>query len=502
MAFAAALGLAAALVILRSVVWVFYEESFFDSDQAVMGLMAKHLAEGRAFPLFFYGQHYMLGVEAFLAAPLFRIAGPSVVTLKLPLLALNLVTAGFLIWLAVRELSVRPVTAFLISLFFVVPPPLISLRFVEAQGSNIEPLLYILILWVLRSQPVALGAFAAFAFFHREFAAYGIAALILVDVVAGRATRERLREYALSWGVFCVVAFLISLLKTKADLLGPGSAGVVSSNLSAQIGSWGQFVCWPPTELSSNLRWLFSDNLGTVFNWKRNMVGPQDWRPVPSGWPWLAPALFLGLLVAGFQLLRFRTRLRAQWQFGAYLMLVGLASAFFYAVLGCHVRDVSLVRYTLLTLYFPIGLLMLFAVVRPPIRSRAVVFGVVILWAAMSLFDDSRLLVAFIHRPPPSHARALVTYLEGEGVKYARGPYWVAYELDFLSNERLIVSSVDKVRIAAYQDIVNAHDAQTVHILPNGNWPAKPCDGAVTFRIWCLQYFERARNVSRPGRSN
>ena len=59
------------LVVLRSIVFVFWEQSFFDSDQAITGLMAKHLIESRAFPVFYYGQNYMLGVEAYLAAPVF-----------------------------------------------------------------------------------------------------------------------------------------------------------------------------------------------------------------------------------------------------------------------------------------------------------------------------------------------------------------------------------------------------------------------------------------------
>ena len=40
------------LVVLRSIVFVFWEQSFFDSDQAITGLMAKHLIESRAFPVF------------------------------------------------------------------------------------------------------------------------------------------------------------------------------------------------------------------------------------------------------------------------------------------------------------------------------------------------------------------------------------------------------------------------------------------------------------------
>src|SRR5215210_2788590 len=91
--FVPAVAVAASLIVIRAFVWIFFEQSGFDSDQAVVGLMAKHLAEGRAFPLFYYGQHYMLAVEPWLAAPLFKVFGASVATLKLPLMAINIATA-------------------------------------------------------------------------------------------------------------------------------------------------------------------------------------------------------------------------------------------------------------------------------------------------------------------------------------------------------------------------------------------------------------------------
>ena len=82
-------ALLAVLIVARSAVFVFWPGAHFDSDQAVTGLMAKHLAELRAFPVFWYGQTYMLGVEAWLAAPLMAVFGASVTALKLPLLAMN-----------------------------------------------------------------------------------------------------------------------------------------------------------------------------------------------------------------------------------------------------------------------------------------------------------------------------------------------------------------------------------------------------------------------------
>jgi hypothetical protein len=102
-----------------------------------------------------------------------------------------------------------------------------------------------------------------------------------------------------------------------------------------------------------------------------------------------------------------------------------------------------------------------------------------------------------VQNPPPSHARQLTDYLEAEGVRYGRGTYWIAYQLDFLSQERLTISSLDKVRVAEYQRIADEHDQQTVHIVPNPGWPDRPqCEGGTSFNEWCLQYFERARGVA------
>jgi len=498
-AFFAALAIAAALIAVRSFVWIFFEQSGFDSDQAVVGLMAKHLAEGRAFPLFYYGQHYMLAVEPWLAAPFFKMFGASVATLKFPLLCLNILTAGLLLWLLVRKAGLKPLDALLISIFFIVPPPLVSARLVEPQGSNIEPLLYVLVLWLLRRRPIPFGLFAGFAFLHREFAAYAIAAILLLDVLTGRAfRRERLRDYAMSWGMFALVALVVSLLKTKADLLGPGTAGTLNlGGLDAQVANWGGLVCWNPAELGANLRWLRYENLGMMFNYRPDLLGPDDWTPTPAGHSWMAAALALMMAVAIVEVIRRRKNIKPEnMELGVYLMVVAIEAAIGYAVLGCHVRDFSLIRYTLLTLYFPIGLLMVFLSAKPPAWSRALVLAIVVVWGTWSMIDSGRFLAAYLHRPPNSPARELVNYLESQGVRYGRGTYWIAYQLDFLSQERLKMASLEKVRVAEYQKIVDEHGDQAVHVRANRGWPTRPCEVGVPFRLWCLEYLDRARNAA------
>jgi hypothetical protein len=70
-----------------------------DGDEAILGLMARHLAAGEAFPVFFYGQPYGLAlVEAGAGAVAFLLAGSGAVPLKLAILAVW--TAGVLFWFA------------------------------------------------------------------------------------------------------------------------------------------------------------------------------------------------------------------------------------------------------------------------------------------------------------------------------------------------------------------------------------------------------------------
>src|SRR6266852_4951711 len=64
-----------------------------DGDEAVVGLMARHIAFLGDRPVFYYGQPYLGSLEAFSAAPLFRLFGSSTVLLKVVPTAYSL---GFL----------------------------------------------------------------------------------------------------------------------------------------------------------------------------------------------------------------------------------------------------------------------------------------------------------------------------------------------------------------------------------------------------------------------
>ncbi len=78
----------AAAFALRMALSVFNYVSTFDS--ATPGLMAFHISRGESFPLFFYGQHYMGAIEAYVAAVFFLIFGPSDLSLSLSAILFSL----------------------------------------------------------------------------------------------------------------------------------------------------------------------------------------------------------------------------------------------------------------------------------------------------------------------------------------------------------------------------------------------------------------------------
>src|SRR5437870_12537506 len=63
------------------------------SDEAIIGLMGKHILEGRYFPFYMYGQPYNAGAawDASLAAIAFAFFGVSVISLKSCIVVLSLI---------------------------------------------------------------------------------------------------------------------------------------------------------------------------------------------------------------------------------------------------------------------------------------------------------------------------------------------------------------------------------------------------------------------------
>jgi hypothetical protein len=493
--------MAIALVLLRSAVWVFWEHSYFDSDQAITGLMAKHLAELRAFPLMFYGQAYMLGVESWLIAPFFKLFGVSVLTLRLPLVLINIVIALLLLRILVHDAGLTPRAALLASLFFILAPPIAASRLVEAQSGNIEPFLYTLLLWMTRAHPVAFGVIGGIGFLNREFTAYAIAAIVLLEIWNGTFfTTINLRRKAVVLAEILGIALFVRMLMGHADLLGPGTAGALPPEvLNSQPAFWLSRFCWNPAALIPNMRWLVQENLGALFGWRVGPLSDYVRSGLTVGHVWALFAAVALVLAAGIVGISGRAPRDEHKRaagipgdcFPAYLILVGLQAVVVYAFLTCVVQDRMLVRYTLLAILIPIGLLAWLQQSGRPRLATAIAATAVLAWTAASITDHVRLLAEYVHRPPRNEYRDFANVLEREGIRYGRAPYWTAYHIDFLTNERVVFGSFDKVRINQYEDIVRQHADESIAVFFDD-----PCrdPGDIVFERWCLSYFDRARH--------
>src|SRR5205807_5837947 len=133
------------------------EGFFFDSDQAIVGLMALHLSQLRHFPLYYYGLNYLLGVQAWIIAISFALFHPSVTMMRAPLVALNAAVGVWLIVEARRSAKLSTALAFVAALPFAMPTPAAGTYLVEAAGASIEPFVYVLLLWHMRRRPLVFG---------------------------------------------------------------------------------------------------------------------------------------------------------------------------------------------------------------------------------------------------------------------------------------------------------------------------------------------------------
>src|SRR5438874_11897200 len=108
---------------------LFVSQTHVTSDEAIIGLMAKHTLEGRSFPFYFYGISYNASCawEAYLAVVPFAIAGVGVIALKVPTVLLSLVCLTLFYMMTTRLYSIRVAT--LASLIFVLWPGLLKWHF-------------------------------------------------------------------------------------------------------------------------------------------------------------------------------------------------------------------------------------------------------------------------------------------------------------------------------------------------------------------------------------
>lgn len=478
---AAAVG----LVLLRCFPATWYEQFNFDSDQAIVGLMAKHLSEGRAFPLFFYGQHYMLGVQSWIAAPLFLVGGPTITMLRLPLVVINCLAGVLLLVLVNTRTGLRPATSFAVVLPFLMPAPLVSALLLQTLGASVEPFLYVLLLWILRGRPILFGLVLSIGFLHREFTIFAVPALFLVLAAEGSLfTRVTLERVMTTIVVIVGVWLVVDLLKTRVDVYGPTTGRLENAPLNLEVQAMLHRLCLQPVEILARARSMLVDCLPDLFGGRTFRL---EYYGVNSRLTTGATAMGwvlagTGVLMAARLLALVRRGTGGGMSFPAFLVLVGAQAIAVYP-LACEVQPgyPGIVRYVLLGLLVPIGLSAEYLRREPVPVLRRLAVCVLTAWAAVNLTGTVRLIHEYQTNAPDNKSRDLADYLVANNVRYGRADYWDAYVIDFLSRERVIIGSEGKFRIREYENMIDRNRPAASRIV------RQPCSVGTPFMAWCIQ---------------
>jgi hypothetical protein len=136
-------------------------------------------------------------------------------------------------------------------------------------------------------------------------------------------------------------------------------------------------------------------------------------------------------------------------------------------------------RYGLLVILIPIGLTALLLMLEHRLWARCFAICIVSAWACLSAADNLRLTARYASSSTPLDLRVLSDALVARGIHVAIAPYWTAYAVTFMTDERVKVASSDYVRIDEYQRLAAAEPA-LVRISD------QPCRGGEQVARWYL----------------
>ena len=190
-----------------------------DGDECVLGLMAKHVAQGKELPVFFYGQHYALSsVEAAAGALGFLGFGVSAVSLKLAMLALW--TVGVLFLFLAQKRLLGTARSFWITSVLLLNPVWAAWSMKAGGGYITAFTATALLLWLLTSDRahetvvrwLVAGALTAVIYLAQPLWLPGVLPILAVVLISRRRP---------SWGIGYLVvtaaAILIVQLATGAS---------------------------------------------------------------------------------------------------------------------------------------------------------------------------------------------------------------------------------------------------------------------------------------------
>ncbi len=411
----------------------------FNSDEAVVALMARHILQG-ARPHFFYGQAYMGSLDAYLVAAAFALLGESVLALRVVQV---LLFAAFLLtgYVVVARFTGDRRAALLAVTLLAFPPVLLTLYTTASLGGYGEALLLgNLLLWwghrLGREDVRCWGLWLAWGLAAGlGFWAFGLVLVYALPVALWLAWRLRIRPWpgyllallgfvlgSLPWwlGNLSHLGVAVGELSGSA-IRSTATAGSFFANVGARVLNF--FVLGLPA--------LF----GLRFPW--SAWGPPLWLAVP------ALTLYLGALLYALRHRRADASVRS-----GYLLLWGMCGTLFLGFVLTPFGGDPSGRY-FVPLYLP-----LFAFTGDAVLMLWKRIGrwIWVLPGAVLIFNLAGTMQAALTNPPGittqfeaitqvdhRYDTELMDFLRACGGTRGYANYWVTYPIAFFSNEEIIL---------------------------------------------------------------
>src|SRR5262245_27399486 len=206
---------------------LFTSQTHVHSDDAIIGLMGKHILEGRHFPFYMYGQAYNAGAawEAYLASVAFALFGVGVVPLKGCIVVLSLLCLFLFYRMGCSLYDQR--TAVFATVAFALTPSLLKWHF-QVRGYS----------WYFLSIPVLTLLFASI----ESASVPNRRTLVLFGLVSGLSIwcLELVLPLVAAFWLLLIFRRRISLSRALGGLIGflLGYAPVIVFNLIHRFSNW------------------------------------------------------------------------------------------------------------------------------------------------------------------------------------------------------------------------------------------------------------------------
>jgi hypothetical protein len=466
-------------------------DRFFDADEAVEGLMARHVLAGEH-PLFLWGQRYKGVPEIYLNAAVFRVTGSNVVSLKAVTLACFIVFLCVNFRLLERVCSRR--VAWIATAFFIAGPPSLVLWTLSGSAEVVMTLLAgaVLLLAIekwrqtsLEAPHICIAAAAlGFGLWIQQYILYYVVSIALTAALVTpgwrHTVRDAVRAQVPAWLRMVLVALtVVAALYIVLGLIAFFTDGIHLNLFGATISvTHPQKMWWVAGTLVAAVI-----AVAVVCIFRRRLLGPAaafaigylpavlgrignrgmgspisrlDFAalraslpditgmmlPMLFGWrdPTARPTVFpvLALVILLIAVVSYWTAWRREVT--PFFHVFPFVAAAMFLVSGSYV-DAQSYRYLMpvyaaLPVIYAIGI---DAIWRGHRAAGSVLLAVAVLTFAAQQIDWYVLLT------PDVESRRAIACLEAAGTSVARAGYWQSYKLTFLTGERIIVSPTDGV---------------------------------------------------------